>query len=177
LNRCNDLLNRCNDLLNCYNVWPVTRPVPDPTRVPEYPRTRVPVTGTGMRRVGYDFEKKNVYPCPPYPSTRRTRARPTRRGCTRPVLAVPARQITTPSDLTVPGGFAFWVCLDGTRIVVVVLRMRIVTVQSNANLLFQNSENNYCSAIKSGRWNNCCSSQLSIAIPNKQSKQHSYYSE
>jgi hypothetical protein len=54
-----------------------------PTRVHEYPRTHtrgihVPATGTGMRRVGYGFEKKNrllvpavpvylPYPCPPYP--------------------------------------------------------------------------------------------------------------
>jgi hypothetical protein len=51
--------------------------------VPEYPRTRgtrVPATGTGMRRVEYGFEKKN-------PSTRRARAR---HGCTWPVPAVPA---------------------------------------------------------------------------------------
>jgi hypothetical protein len=51
-----------------------------PPRVPEYPRTRtrgtrVPAAGTGMRRVGYSFEKKTS-----------TRAR-----CTRlPVPAVPA---------------------------------------------------------------------------------------
>jgi hypothetical protein len=60
-----------------------------PVPVPFYlcPRTPVPVpvvpaTGTGMRRVGYGFEKKTVYPCPPYPSTRRTRARRTRRQTT-----------------------------------------------------------------------------------------------
>jgi hypothetical protein len=41
--------------------------------------TRVPETGTGMKQVGYNFEKKNVYPCPLYPSTHRARARPTRR--------------------------------------------------------------------------------------------------
>jgi hypothetical protein len=66
--------------------------------VPAYPRTRtrrtrVPATGTGMRRVGYGFEKKN-------PSTRARRTRlsavpapavlAARRGCTRPVPAVPA---------------------------------------------------------------------------------------
>jgi hypothetical protein len=48
--------------------------------------------------------------------------------------------------------------------------IEITTVQPNANLLFQNSENNYCSAIPKGRWNSCCSSQLSITILNKQSK-------
>jgi hypothetical protein len=52
--------------------------------VPEYPLTRirgtrVPVTGTGMRRIGYGLKKKIVYPYPSYPSTRCTRARPTRR--------------------------------------------------------------------------------------------------
>jgi hypothetical protein len=40
--------------------------------------TRVPETGTGMKRIGYGFEKKLVYPCPPYPSTYRVYARPTR---------------------------------------------------------------------------------------------------
>jgi hypothetical protein len=71
--------------------------------MPEYPRTRtrgtracgtrVPMTGTGMRQVGYDFEKKK-------PSTRARRIRlpavpvpalpAARRGCTRSVPAVPA---------------------------------------------------------------------------------------
>jgi hypothetical protein len=41
--------------------------------------TRVSETGTDMKQVGYSFEKKNVYPCPPYPSTRRACDRPTRR--------------------------------------------------------------------------------------------------
>jgi hypothetical protein len=58
-----------------------------------------------------------------------------------------------------------------------VFRIEIATVQPNANLLFRNSENNYYSAIPRGRWNSRCSSQLSITIPNKQSKQHFYHSE
>jgi hypothetical protein len=52
------------------------------------------------------------------------------------------------------------------RRIVVVLRIGIITVQPNANLLFRNSENSCCSAIPRGRWNNCCSSQLFITIPN-----------
>jgi hypothetical protein len=66
--------------------------------VPEYPRTRtrgtrVPATGTGMRRVGYGFEKKKPSTCarrtrlPAVPVTALPAAR---RGCTRPVPAVPA---------------------------------------------------------------------------------------
>jgi hypothetical protein len=55
--------------------------------VPEYLRTctrgtRVPATGTDMRRVGYGFEKKIRLPVPALPAVRR--------GCTRAVPAVPA---------------------------------------------------------------------------------------
>jgi hypothetical protein len=46
----------------------------------------------------------------------------------------------------------------------------IIMVQLNENLLFQNSENNYYFAIPRGRWNSCCSYQLSVTIQNKQSK-------
>jgi hypothetical protein len=66
------------------------------TPVPRTRGTRVPATGTGMRRVGYGFEKKPVYPCPPYPSTRRTRARPTRR----PPRVYPARTRGTRRQIT-----------------------------------------------------------------------------
>jgi hypothetical protein len=52
------------------------------------------------------------------------------------------------------------------------LRIGIVTVQPNTNLLFRNSKNSCYSAIPMERWNSCLSSQLSIIIPNKQSKQH-----
>jgi hypothetical protein len=73
---------------------PPIRPVPDPpTRVPEYPRTRtrgtrVPATDTGMRRIGYDFEKKNLSTCARRIRARRTRCPP------RVYLTRTLRQIT-----------------------------------------------------------------------------------
>jgi hypothetical protein len=51
-----------------------------------YPCTRpqVPETGTGMKRVGYGFEKKNRLPTVPVPALPAAH-----RGCARPVPAVP----------------------------------------------------------------------------------------
>jgi hypothetical protein len=69
------------------------------TRCTRRPRTstrgtRVPATGTSMRRVGYNFEKKNVYPCPPYPCPQRVypaRTRITRRLFSRGTKGVGCR--------------------------------------------------------------------------------------
>jgi hypothetical protein len=59
--------------------------------------------------------------------------------------------------------------------IIVVFGIEIALVYPNTNLLFQNSKNNYCYSME--EIDNYCFSQLSVTIPNKQFKQHSYYSE